>query len=190
MSCDLDTPYRGGFDGHEHRFALSVYFEDTDAYGIVYYANYLKFMERARSDMIRAVGVDQAAELRASRQRLCGRRSRHPLREARRLGDDLQVVSTVDQVRASSVHIHQRVMRGEELLTDAHVTAAFLDGEGRPRRQPKEWVEKFNADQRLRRNALRKQTIRAAACGGLHRNGSTRPSSPALPPRPSSPSRR
>ena len=58
----LDTPYRGGFIGGEHRFALSVYFEDTDAYGIVYYANYLKFMERARSDMIRAVGVDQSAE--------------------------------------------------------------------------------------------------------------------------------
>ena len=65
-SGTLDTPYRGGFLGHEHRFALSVYFEDTDAYGIVYYANYLKFMERARSDMIRAVGVDQAAELRRS----------------------------------------------------------------------------------------------------------------------------
>ena len=62
-----------------------------------------------------------------------------------RLGDDLQVVSTVDQVRASSVDIHQRVMRGAELLTDARVTAAFLDGEGRPQRQPKDWVEKFNA---------------------------------------------
>ena len=66
MAGDLDTPYRGGFVGGEHHFALTVYFEDTDAYGIVYYANYLKFMERARSDFIRAVGVDQAAELRSS----------------------------------------------------------------------------------------------------------------------------
>jgi TolB protein len=65
-SHSLDTPYRGGFLGAEHHFALSVYFEDTDAYGIVYYANYLKFMERARSDMIRAVGVDQAEELKRS----------------------------------------------------------------------------------------------------------------------------
>ena len=80
----LDTPYRGGFVGTEHHFALSVYFEDTDAYGIVYYANYLKFMERARSDMIRAVGVDQAAELQRDRQRLCGGRGRHPLSQARR----------------------------------------------------------------------------------------------------------
>ena len=51
----LDTPYRGGFVGAEHHFALTVYFEDTDTAGVVYYANYLKFMERARSDMIRAV---------------------------------------------------------------------------------------------------------------------------------------
>jgi acyl-CoA thioester hydrolase len=140
----LDTPYRGGFVGREHRFALSVYFEDTDAYGIVYYANYLKFMERARSDFIRAVGVDQVAELRSTGSAYAVVEVDIRYRMPARLGDDLQVVSTVDQVRASSVHIQQRVMRGPELLTDARVTAAFLDGDGRPRRQPREWVEKFN----------------------------------------------
>ena len=62
---EYHTPYRGGFVGPEHRFALTVYFEDTDTAGVVYYANYLKFMERARSDMIRAVGVDQGAALRS-----------------------------------------------------------------------------------------------------------------------------
>jgi acyl-CoA thioester hydrolase len=141
----LDTPYRGGFIGTEHRFALSVYFEDTDAYGIVYYANYLKFMERARSDMIRAVGVDQAAELKASGSAYAVVEVDIKDRRPARLGDDLQVVSSVQQVRASSVDIQQRVMRGPELLTDAKVTAAFLDGEGRPKRQPKQWVEKFKA---------------------------------------------
>jgi acyl-CoA thioester hydrolase len=141
----LDTPYRGGFIGTEHRFALSVYFEDTDAYGIVYYANYLKFMERARSDMIRAVGVDQAAELKASGSAYAVVEVDIKYRRPARLGDDLQVVSSVQQVRASSVDIQQRVMRGPELLTDAKVTAAFLDGEGRPKRQPKQWVEKFKA---------------------------------------------
>ncbi len=145
MGADLDTPYRGGFTGPEHHFALSVYFEDTDAYGIVYYANYLKFMERARSDMIRAVGVDQAAELRASGSAYAVVEVDIKYRRPARLGDDVLVVSTVQQVRASSVHIQQRVMRGAEVLTDAKVTAAFLDGAGRPRRQPKEWVEKFNA---------------------------------------------
>jgi acyl-CoA thioester hydrolase len=141
----LDTPYRGGFVGSEHHFALTVYFEDTDAYGIVYYANYLKFMERARSDFIRAVGVDQAAELRATGSAYAVVQVDIRYRKPGRLGDDLLVVSTVEQVRASSVDIQQRVMRGPELLTDARVTAAFLDGQGRPRRQPKSWVEKFNA---------------------------------------------
>ena len=141
----LDIPYRGGFVGNEHHFALTVYFEDTDAYGIVYYANYLKFMERARSDFIRAVGVDQAEELRRSGSAYAVVEVDIKYRRPARLGDDLQVVSTVEQVRASSVDIHQRVMRWDELLTDARVTAAFLDGQGRPRRQPKDWVEKFNA---------------------------------------------
>ena len=143
MSSDLDTPYRGGFVGHEHHFALSVYFEDTDAYGIVYYANYLKFMERARSDMLRAIGVDQ-------RQVLEGGGGAYYVAEANiryvrsaKLGDDLVVVSNVEEVRAASVVIQQRVIRGEELLTDAKVTAAFLDANGRPQRQPQEWVEKF-----------------------------------------------
>jgi acyl-CoA thioester hydrolase len=141
----LDTPYRGGFVGSEHRFALTVYFEDTDAYGIVYYANYLKFMERARSDMIRAVGVDQANELGRSGSAYAVVEVAIKYRRPAKLGDDLVVVSHVEQVRASSVDIHQRVMRGAELLTDATLTAAFLDGQGRPRRQPPEWVDKFKA---------------------------------------------
>jgi acyl-CoA thioester hydrolase len=144
-SFSLDMPYRGGFVGDEHRFALTVYFEDTDAYGIVYYANYLKFMERARSDFIRAVGVDQAAELRSSGSAYAVVEVDIKYRRPARLGDDVVVVSTIDEVRASSVLIQQRVMRGKEQLTDARVTAAFLDGQGRPRRQPREWVEKFNA---------------------------------------------
>ena len=139
----LDIPYRGGFIGAEHHFALTVYFEDTDAYGIVYYANYLKFMERALSDMIRAAGVNQTAELAASGSAYAVVEVDIRYRKPARLGDDLLVVSTVEQVRASSVDIQQRVMRGPELLTAASVTAAFLDGQGRPRRQPKEWVEKF-----------------------------------------------
>src|ERR1700741_4476835 len=116
---DLDTPYRGGFVGREHHFALTVYFEDTDTAGVVYYANYLKFMERARSDMIRAAGIDQAAILQGDGSAYFVTRVDIRYRKPARLGDDLQVVSSVEQVRASSVHIHQRVMRGTELLAEA-----------------------------------------------------------------------
>jgi acyl-CoA thioester hydrolase len=140
----LDTPYRGGFVGPEHHFALTVYFEDTDTAGVVYYANYLKFMERARSDMLRAVGIDQ-------REVLTGGGGAYYVAEVQirylrpaRLGDDLKVISTVEKVRAAAVEIHQRVIRGDELLTDARVTAAFLDANGRPQRQPRHWVDMFN----------------------------------------------
>ncbi|MGI8932282.1 MAG: YbgC/FadM family acyl-CoA thioesterase [Sphingomicrobium sp.] len=141
----FDQPYRGGFVGPEHRFALTVYFEDTDTAGIVYYANYLKYMERARSDMLRAVGIDQRAALDADVgvYAVADVEIRY-LRPAK-LNDDLQVISTVETVRAASVAIRQRVMRGPEHLTDAQVTAAFLSPDGRPTRQPAEWVARFRA---------------------------------------------
>ena len=142
---DLDQPYRGGFVGPEHRFALTVYFEDTDTAGIVYYANYLKYMERARSDMLRAAGVDQRAALDAGEGVYAVADVAIRYIKSARLGDDLLVVSSIDTVRAASVAIHQRVMRGAELITDARVTAAFLTLDGRPQRQPAEWVDRFRA---------------------------------------------
>ena len=141
----LGTPYRGGFVGKEHYFALTVYFEDTDTAGVVYYANYLKFMERARSDMLRAVRIDQRQVLEAGHGAYYVTEANIRYLRPAKLGDDLAVVSTVEQVRAASVVIQQRVIRGNELLTEAHVTAAFLDANGRPQRQPKDWTEKFNA---------------------------------------------
>jgi acyl-CoA thioester hydrolase len=140
---DLDTPYRGGFVGREHRFALTVYFEDTDTAGIVYYANYLKYMERARSDFLRAVGIDQRGVLDAAEGVYAVAEVAIRYLKSAKLGDDLLVLSTVETVRAASVVIHQRVMRGSEQLTDARVTAAFLTPDGRPKRQPRNWVERF-----------------------------------------------
>ena len=92
----FDHPYRGGFVGEEHRFALTVYFEDTDTAGIVYYANYLKFMERARSDMLRAVGIDQRAAKEAGEGVYAVAEVNIRYLRPARLGDDLLVVSTVE----------------------------------------------------------------------------------------------
>jgi len=138
-----DQPYQGSFRGKTHRFALRVYFEDTDTAGIVYYANYLRFMERARSDMLRAMGVDQRAALDSGEGVYAVAEAQIKYRRPAKLDDALLVVSRVREVRAASCVIHQRVMRGDEVLTDAIVTAAFLTPEGRPRRQPRHWVEKF-----------------------------------------------
>ena len=138
-------PIGGRFDGFEHRFAVRVYFEDTDLSGVVYHANYLRYMERARSDMLRAVGIDQRAELERSGNAYAVAEVAIKYRKPAFLGDDLVVVSTVEAVRAVSVTIHQRVMRGPEVVTDAMVTAAFLTSDQRPLRQPREWVERFKA---------------------------------------------
>ena len=143
MGGELDTPYRGGFVGKTHRFALRVYFEDTDTAGIVYYANYLRFMERARSDMLRAVGIDQRAAMERGEGVYAVADVAIKYRGSAKLDDDLVVVSALKQVRAAAVVIQQRVMRGAEILTDATVTAAFITAEGRPKRQPREWTEIF-----------------------------------------------
>jgi len=143
VSGITDQPYRGAFDGRTHRFALRVYFEDTDAAGIVYYANYLRFMERARSDMLRAIGIDQRATLDAGEGVYVVAEANIKYRSPAKLDDALVVVSTLEAVRAASATIHQRVMRGEELLADATIVAAFLSPDGRPKRQPKAWVDLF-----------------------------------------------
>jgi acyl-CoA thioester hydrolase len=140
---EYGKPYRGVLVGRTHYFALRVYFEDTDVAGIVYYANYLRFMERARSDMLRAIGVDQRAALESGEGVYAVAEVAIKYRLPAKLDDDLLIVTDIKEIRAASVLIHQRVMRGDEVLTDATVTAAFLSPEGRPKRQPRAWVEKF-----------------------------------------------
>jgi acyl-CoA thioester hydrolase len=66
-------------------------------------------------------------------------------RRPARLDDDLVVISRVTEVRNASCSIHQRVMRGDEILAEATVTAALLTPEGRPRRQPTDWIERFRS---------------------------------------------
>ncbi len=148
MTVDTDEPYQGAWRDGAHRFALRVYFEDTDVAGIVYYANYLKFMERARSDMLRAAGIDQRAVLENGEGVYVVAEANIKYRMPAKLDDALVVVSEVLEVRAASCLIQQRVMRGADMLTDATVTAAFLSPEGRPKRQPRAWVETF---ERLKR---------------------------------------
>jgi acyl-CoA thioester hydrolase len=137
------TPAEGVLRGRAHRFPLRVYFEDTDVAGIVYYANYLRFMERARSDMLRAIGIDQRAALESGEGVYAVAEVHVRYKAPAKLADDLLVVTEVAEVRAASVLIHQRVMRSGQILADATVTAAFLSPDGRPRRQPRAWVEMF-----------------------------------------------
>lgn len=145
----------GAFVGDEHHYRARVYFEDTDLSGIVYHANYLRYMERARSDMLRIAGIDQRAAMKAGEGSWAVTDLTIKYRSPARLDDDLLVVSTVKAVRGASVIISQRIFRGIDtltgesltpvILTDGQVTAAFLSPEGRPRRQPAGWADRFTA---------------------------------------------
>lgn len=140
---EADGPYSGRFVGKAHHFALRVYFEDTDLSGLVYHANYLRYMERARSDMLRCVGIDQRKTFENGTGVYAVSELNIRYRRPARLDDALVVVSTVEEIRAATCRIHQRVMRGDEILTEGTVVAAFLSPEGRPKRQPAPWVEAF-----------------------------------------------
>ncbi len=139
----IDQPVEGRFDGREHRFPVRVYFEDTDLSGVVYHANYLRYMERARSDMLRLVGIDQRAVMEAGEGAYAVSEMAIKFRRPAKLDDALTVVSLLIQVRAAAVHIHQRVMRGPELLAEADVVAALVAPDGRPKRQPAAWTTAY-----------------------------------------------
>ncbi len=137
-------PASGRFTGREHHFPVRVYFEDTDFSGVVYHASYLRFMERARSDMLACAGIDQRGAFDSGEGVYAVAEMHLKYRAPARFDDALLIVSTVERVRAAACVIHQQVMSGDVKLVDAMVTAAFTLN-GRPRRQPKAWVAAFEA---------------------------------------------
>jgi acyl-CoA thioester hydrolase len=128
--------------------SFSVYWEDTDAGGVVYYANYLKFLERARTDWLRAMGVDQQ-QLRAQRQLQFVVVSINVdfLRPAV-LHDEIVVTAELNRLAGATILFRQTIMRGEEQLIDATVRVACLDsGTLKPRAIPKDlFTEWRNAE--------------------------------------------
>jgi len=138
-----DQPLEGRFDGKEHRFPVRVYFEDTDLTGVVYHANYLRYMERARTEILRLIGIDHGGAIKGGEGGYAVSAIAIRYLRPAHLDDKLVVLSKVTQIRAASGHIHQRVMRGDTILTEADVTVALVGPTGWPRRQPKEWIAAF-----------------------------------------------
>ncbi|MCI1142021.1 YbgC/FadM family acyl-CoA thioesterase [Sphingomonas sp. WKB10] len=136
----IDQPAGGRFEGREHLFPLRVYFEDTDLSGVVYHANYLRYMERARSDMLRVAGIDQRGHHEAGEGAYAIVDLAIRYRAPARLDDALIVASRVIRASPASVVIHQTVGRGSLVLTEAEVTAALVAPSGRPKRQPADWL--------------------------------------------------
>jgi acyl-CoA thioester hydrolase len=136
-SFALDGEIRGG----RHVLPVRVYYEDTDFSGIVYHANYLRFMERGRSNYLRLLGADQRGLFEATEREAPGfafvvRSMTIEFLKPARMDDVLDVVTEYEEIKGASITLKQQVRRGEDVLIEAHVRVAFVS-EGRARPIPK-----------------------------------------------------
>lgn len=131
----------GEIRDRRHVMAVRVYYEDTDFSGVVYHANYLRFMERARTNYLRLLGVDHHALFAESEKEMPGfafvvRSMTLEFLRPAKMDDVLTVTTAPGEVRGASITLHQQVLRGGELMVDAQVRVAFVSG-GRAQRIPK-----------------------------------------------------
>jgi acyl-CoA thioester hydrolase len=136
------APIDGEMRGGRHWLTVRVYYEDTDFTGIVYHANYLRFMERGRTNHLRLLGADHRALFEETAREAPGfafvvRSMNIEYLKPARMDDVLDVITEPEEVKGASITLRQRVMRGEELLVEAHVRVAFIcDGKARPIPKP------------------------------------------------------
>lgn len=132
-------PHSGLIKDGEHILPLRVYYEDTDAGGVVYHANYLKYMERGRSDMLRLMGIDQEKMLQfqeADDIKFVVVRSEVDYRKPARLNDEITVRSRVTHLGRASLMMAQEIQRSGEVLARGLIRVAALNGRDRPVRLP------------------------------------------------------
>ncbi|MFL6673199.1 MAG: tol-pal system-associated acyl-CoA thioesterase [Massilia sp.] len=127
-------------------WAVRVYYEDTDAGGIVFYANYLKFFERARTEWLRAAGIGQQQLLEQQGAVFVVKSASLDYHAPARLDDELTLTLAVDKLGRASVQFSQQAWRGDQLLTSASVKVGCVDAETmRPRSLPDETAAKMRA---------------------------------------------
>ncbi len=119
-----------------HQITIRVYYEDTDLAGVVYYANYLRFIERARTEALRDLRIDQAALKRDRELVFVVRRLTIDYLAPALFDDLLEVRTRITRLRGASLEMAQEVWRGDACLIRAAVTVACMDGAGRPQRLP------------------------------------------------------
>lgn len=132
-----------------HQFKLRVYYEDTDAGGIVYYANYLKFAERARTEMMRALGFDHVGLAAAEGLGIVVRRCTVDYRRAARLDEELIVQTRIAKIRGASFDLEQCVISGSLVTASLDVTLAVVDETGRAARLPKALIAALTPQYRV-----------------------------------------
>jgi acyl-CoA thioester hydrolase len=127
-----------------HRLPLRIYYEDTDLAGIVYYANYLKFIERGRSEWVREMGVDQAAMKRDDGVVFAVRRVEADYHAPAKYDDEVVVTTTVNAVTGARLIVKQTVERGGDVLFSALVTIVAINEAGAPARLPAAFRRNLN----------------------------------------------
>lgn len=137
-----DLPSMGYFDGREHFYPIRVFYEDTDFSGVVYYANYLRFLERARSSFFRLAGISHAELLeRDTPLAFVIRKINLDYKRSAKIDDVLSVMTTYDVFKGARLFVSQKIFRGGDLILTADSEAACIDLEGRPKRAPKEMMD-------------------------------------------------
>ena len=121
---------------YNHRFYLRVYYEDTDAVGIVYYANYLRYAERARTELMRELGVKVSNLSSDSELALVVRRCKVDYISPAFLDDSLVVETTLQRIGGASIEIIQTIKRCCELLVSINITLGCMSLKGRAARLP------------------------------------------------------
>lgn len=138
----MTAPSSGWFEGLEHVLPVRVYYEDTDFTGLVYHANYVRYFERGRSDFLRLAGVSHTDLLeRRDPTAFVVVRMEIDFKRAAKIDDALHVRTVYRENRGARLPISQRIVRGEELIAMAEVTAACISMDGRPRKPPPSLVE-------------------------------------------------
>jgi acyl-CoA thioester hydrolase len=138
------APPSGTFQGPLHLFPLRVYYEDTDVSGVVYHANYLRWFERARSDMLHLLGIEQGKAYEQGLGNYTVAELTIRYFAPARLDDAVTIATTALELRAASVRLRQRALKGDDLLADATVRVGFISPDGRPCRQPAAWRAAFD----------------------------------------------
>ena len=144
----MPLPPQGCLDGPLHRFAVRAYFEDTDVSGVVYHANYLRWFERARSDLLRVLGIDQRAAHEAGEGAYAVSDLTIRYLAPARLDDAVLSETRAEELGAASCRLLQRAFRtatdaAPVLLAEMRVRVGFVAPNGRPRRQPAPWRAAF-----------------------------------------------
>jgi len=148
MPDPADLPSAGRLEGGCHLLPVRVYYEDTDVSGIVYHANYLKFIERGRSDLLRVLGLDHARFFDGPDPfAFTVRRMALEFHKPARIDDALLIETRVAEITGATLVMRQRVLKGPDCLFEAQVTVACLAPTGRPKRLPAEVRAAFAAVQ-------------------------------------------